>query len=126
MVNILTENMVNVGRELIERLDNKDLSINAALWLYSSDSDSWKLLISSPQVRHKGPRHLYKLIQSILFRFEKRPISLSDISVLDDRNKMISNLKTAIHTGKGFANIRFTHNFVNGILVEDAYIYRLN
>ena len=118
--------MVNTGRELIEQLDNKNLSINSALWLYSSDSDSWKLLIASPLVRHKGPRHLYKLIQSALLRFQRRPISLSDISVLDDKNKMISNLKSAVHTGQGLANIRFTHNFVNGILIEDAYIYRLN
>ena len=126
MVNLLTDNMIRVGRELIEYLDDKNLSINSAFWFYSSESNNWKLLLSSPKVRQNGPRYLYKLIQRALLTFPERHLSLSDISVLDDRNHMINNLKGAIHTGKGFSDIRFTHNFVNGVLIEDAYIYRLN
>jgi len=125
MVNILSERIIQTGREIVEKLDNMNLSITSALWLYSAEANQWRLVLVSPLVRQKGPRHLYKFVQSCLLKFSDRLISLSDITVLDDRNNMINILKGAIKTGKTLSSIRFTHNYVNGVLIEDAYIYRI-
>jgi hypothetical protein len=38
---------------------------------------------------------------------------------------MLSLLRVAISTGPGISGIRFTHNTINNVLIEDAYIYRL-
>jgi hypothetical protein len=52
-------------------------------------------------------------------------IALKDITVLDSNDSLIKLLKVAMKTGTGMHNMRFTGNVINGIPIEDTYIYRL-
>jgi hypothetical protein len=51
-------------------------------------------------------------------------ISVNDISIISTDNALAKLIKSAIHTGKEIAGIRFTGNVVNGVLIDDAFIYR--
>lgn len=126
-VNILTEKMISAGEELTKYLDQTHFEIDASLWLYNPESNTWRLIIASPEIRIHGPRKAYSRIQSLL---SKKPdinqtISLNDISVIEDRDPFITILRSVIKTGRKITKIRFTRNTINGMFIEDALIYRV-
>jgi hypothetical protein len=124
---VLTDEMIEAGAELTRRLDLTSLSVNASLWLYSPESGIWRLIIASPEVATSGPKKAYRKIRSVLF---EKPeglggMVLSDISVVEDYDPLISLLSTAVRTENGISGIRFSRNTINGQFIDDAYIYRL-
>jgi hypothetical protein len=38
---------------------------------------------------------------------------------------MVASLRSAVRTRPGIDGIRVTNNVINGLVIEDAYIYRL-
>lgn len=122
----LSEQMILAGSELTRRLDEAGLTVSAALWFFDPDSNYWRLIIASPEVRAKGVKAIYKEVQSVVRAIpEVQSIPLKDISVVDSNDPLISLMRVAIKTGDGIAGIRFARNMINGVLIEDAYIYRL-
>jgi len=123
----LSEQMIAAGSELIRRLDDAGLNVSGALWFYEPDSNYWRLIIVTAEVSAKGIKEVYREIQSVLRAIpeDKSIIGLSDISVVDSNDPLVSLLKVALKTGAGISGIRFSRNIVNGTLIEDSYIYRL-
>jgi hypothetical protein len=123
---VLVERDIQEGKDLIEALDKTEFKVDSSLWFYSSDSDEWRLLITSPFVEENGPRKSYGFIRSVLTQpSPPSGISLKNVSVLSPKHQLIKLLKTAISTGHDIAGIRFTRNVINNTLIEDAYIYRM-
>jgi hypothetical protein len=124
---ILVDKDIEDGRILIEALDRSKFIVDGALWFYYANSDEWRLLLVSPLVDKIGPKNSYAVIQSVIEDLTPRiGISLERISVLSPRNDLIRLLRVAIHTDRGISGIRFTRNTINGVFIEDAFIYRLN
>ena len=123
----LSEQMISAGSDLIRRLDEAGLKVSGALWFYETDSNDWRLIIVSPDVRAKGVKTVYEEVQSVVRATpgDQSIISLKDISVVDSDDSLISLLKIAIKTDNGIPRIRFSRNMINGTLIEDSYIYRL-
>lgn len=123
----LTTEMIEFGSDLIKGLDTSPLDIRAALWLYHSDTDYWRLVFATPAVVEDGPTKVYKKVQSTFKKLTKKPmlISLSDIAVVELDHPLVSILSIAIKTGPGISDIRFSNNTINGHVIDDAYIYRL-
>ena len=126
-VEVLTDTMISAGKELTRRLDAAGFRVDASLWSYSPESNSWHLIIASPEIKLRGPRRTYSKIQSILSKAPKarEEISLSDISVVESNAPLIKLLRVAIKTGRTISDIRFSRNTINGVFIEDAYIYRI-
>jgi hypothetical protein len=59
---VLSEQMIGAGAKLIERLDQSESNVQAALWLFLPEEKIWKLMIISPLVKTDGPRSFYKHI----------------------------------------------------------------
>jgi hypothetical protein len=123
----LTQEMIEAGAELTRLLDQSSLVVSASLWLYMPESNVWRLIIVSPEVRTLGPRKVYQKVQSVLSKasMKQYPVALKDISVAGDDDPIISLLRIAIRTNGGIAGIRFSKNTINGHFVEDAFIYRM-
>ncbi len=123
----LSEQMISAGSDLIRRLDETGLKVSGALWFYETDSNDWRLIIVSPDVRAKGVKTVYEEVQSVVRATpdDQSSISLKDISVVDSDDPLISLLKVAIKTDNGISRMRFSRNMINGTLIEDSYIYRL-
>jgi hypothetical protein len=124
----LSTDMISAGAELTRLLDESRLIVSASLWLYIPETNVWRFVIGSPEVRTHGPRKAYKKIQSVVSKMsEDQPkIPLKDITVVDSNDPLISLLRVAIGTtGNVISDIRVTHNVINGVLIEDAYIYRI-
>jgi hypothetical protein len=123
---ILTNEMIESGKALIQKMDEKGIQPDAALWLYFPDIQAYKLLIAEIKVGKIGPRDIYKKIQNILSKLPKeKKLSLDDIALAKPNAPIIALLKVALKTDPGISGIRFTNNVINGTVVEDAYIYRL-
>ena len=124
---ILTKEMIKNGAALIGKLDERSLQPDAALWFYFPDIQQWKLLIADVKVGQTGPKELYRKIQQILAEFsdEIEDIKLDDIALVKPDAPIITLLRVAIRTGPGISGVRFQKNVINGVLIEDSYIYRL-
>jgi len=124
----LSDSMIQSGIKLIERLDAVNTNIKSSFWFYVSEEKIWKLIIASPLVDTEGPREYYKKIVEVNSLAEEleETISLHDISVTNTSNQIVQLLKSAINTGKEIAGIRFSKNTINGMFIEDTYIYRSN
>lgn len=123
--NILTDEMKNAGRELISRLDNAKFKVNTAMWFFFPESDSWKLIIVSPEVKRLGPTKVYEKIRSIISKMPlETQISLKDISVMKTNEPLISSVRSFIKTGKGISEIPVISTSIHSHFIEDALIYR--
>lgn len=121
----LVEKDINEGKELIEALDEAGISVQAALWIYLSESDEWRFMIAIPMIDEKGPKKTYTHIQSILAKITPPTITLKDISIVSPNYDLIKLLKMVILTGPGIHGIRMKRNTVNNVFIEDVYIYRI-
>ena len=124
----LSRELIDAGAELIRRLDDRGIQTDAAFWFYFSDISAWKLVLAEVKVGKTGPKETYRQIQRTLTAAEEELslLGLDDITLMKPDAPMVGPLRTAVHTGPGIGGIRFTHNVVNGTLIEDAYIYRLS
>jgi len=122
----LSDEMIDFGTLFIALLDNNKLCIKAALWFYYSENKLWRFIIAMPGFDSEGPKHAYKKVLKVLNNMSDPKISLQNIQILDTSSKLILLLKMALKTDDSISGIRFTRNSINGILIEDAYIYRMN
>jgi hypothetical protein len=56
---------INEGRRLIRALCESRFDVVAAFWLFSSDSDRWRLLIASPIRDREGGVQAYSRLGSV-------------------------------------------------------------
>ena len=122
----LSAERIREGARLIEALDRTGVGPTAALWLYSSET-GWRLLLAEKSVASEGPRQAYRSVQKTLgaARNEIHHLSLSDISMTTPDMPIFRSLRRAVPSGHERAGIRFVGAVVDGMLIEDAYVYRL-
>ncbi len=113
------------ARKLIEALDKAGFPVGSAFWFYNPDSEEWRLFISSPEVDKKGPLRAYKTIQPVLKQLPEVTFGIDNIAAVGTKAPLVSLMRSAIKTGPGTSGIRLTRNVINGTLIEDAYVYRL-
>lgn len=124
----LTSEMISAGEDLVGRLAKAGFIVSAALWLYLSESDAWRFFIVNPEVETEGWKKAYKKVQSVIGKIpEEQPkIALKDISIVDLKEPLISPLQAALKRETGSANgVRFSRTALDGVFVDDAYIYRV-
>ncbi len=134
----LTPDMIVAGDELTRRLRRyKDFHLVCSLWLYTSESNNWKVVVATPLAESPGPIHVYQLIQGIIG--EDWPADLEmhlyTISVLRSNHSFVSALRSLGHfeiqelppgprpapTVRVGKRITFTR--IQDVFIEDALIY---
>jgi hypothetical protein len=124
----LTGEMISAGEDLVGRLAKAGFIVSAALWLYLSESDAWRFFIVNPEVETEGWKKAYKKVQSVISKIpEQQPkIALKDISIVDPKDPLISPLQAVIRReSAGADGIRFSRTVLDGVFIDDAYIYRV-
>ena len=123
----LTQELIESGKSLVQKLDASGAKVDAAFWFYFPDVGTWKLMLSLPALVVEGPKKAYRRIQSALGQLPaaERAFSLDDVAIAKPDAAILSLLRVALKTGPGISDIRFTDNVINGVVVNDAYIYRL-
>jgi len=123
----LTPQLIEEGAELLQALDASGLTPDAAFWFYSSDINAWKLVLAEMRVGPDGPREVYKQVQRTLDALSDtiKSFSLADVVVAKPDAAVVSVLKRALRVERNAGGVRFSQNVIDGVLIEDAYIYRL-
>jgi len=123
----LSKELIDAGTKLTKLLDENDFVATAAFWFFVVESEAWRFIVATPEVDKSGTRSAYKKVQDIISGNSdgNKTIHLKDISLVSPTNSLISLLKHAVRTGEEISGIRFSRNLINGVLIEDAYIYRL-
>lgn len=124
----LTEAMIEAGKQLLQVLDkNPEITVNAALWLYTPENNSWRFIVASPQTQKFGPKKMYEAVLSALSMIATTYpfLALTDIRVVTSDDDLIRRLHRLVVSGDDVA-IRFSRGVIDGRYIEDAYIYRVN
>lgn len=123
----LVSEKIDRGGRLIKKLDASSFPVTAAFWYYFPEAEHWRLVIASPMVDAKGRQAAYGEIHRIQRRAARLPLlSVGEITAVSPRDPLVKLLSSAIRTGSGLSGIAFSRNVVNGVYIEDAYIYRLS
>ena len=117
---------VEAGKQLIRALDVAGLEVKAAFWFYREEAEEWRLYIATPWVKEHGPREVYSRVLRVLKESKISSIDLSEISVIDPTDGLVTVLSLAFNTGPGITDIKCVGNTVNGIYIRAAHIYRMN
>lgn len=127
VVYTLTDEKIKAGKTLLEVCDVSKVTINAAFWFYFQDQETWKLMLSVKDINKNGPKSTYDKLQKLIKKNRlKEQLPLSEIALTKHKAPILDLLRLVIKTGPGIAGIRFTGNVVNGQLIPDVYIYRMN
>ncbi|MGH2361825.1 MAG: hypothetical protein ACRDGM_14960 [bacterium] len=123
----LTTQMIDAGRQLLELLDRQKFRARACFWFYFAESDRWRFVIASPEVRVRGPHAAYRKVQALARKVPDAAevFAPGDVTVVKDNDPLIVLLGKAISTGPGVSGVRFSNDSINGTFIDDAYIYRL-
>ncbi|RKZ53048.1 MAG: hypothetical protein DRR16_20840 [Candidatus Parabeggiatoa sp. nov. 3] len=123
---ILTNDMITVGKQLVQRLEDT-IPISDSFWFYVSEEESWRLFIVSPRVLTEGPKTVCHRVVNTLNadNDDEYALSFFNVSVTDEHYPYVSLLRNVRLSDKLFDS-RLTGVGVNGSgYIEDAYIYRL-
>jgi len=131
----LTTDMIEAGGELTTRLlQDRDFDLYCSLWLYTSESNAWKLVVGTSIAE---PIHAYRLIQGIIG--EDWPAHLDmhlySISVLRQDHSLVRAIRSLGHfeiqelpAGPRPAPTvrvpkKITLTRIQDVFIEDARIY---
>lgn len=119
---------IELGKSILSLLDQKGVCPTAFLWFYLPDNNSWRLVIASKKFDNKDQKDNYQdFIKTFGSEKSIKEVDLSNITILSGQNDLLSLLKVAIKTPHDATDgIKFTSNVINGVFIDDAYIYRLS
>lgn len=125
----LSPEMVKAGERLLAEFDRRQVPVRGMFWWYQAEPEIWRLIVVMPEVKSRGPILAYQKIQSILPDMpQNQPtLGLENISVWDAEDSIINLMRKAVRIGgKGVGGVRFSRNSIDGVYIDDAYIYRLD
>ena len=114
------------GQRLIDALNLSGLSTDSALWIYSSDSESWHLMLTS-EICGEGTLKAYKEILTIFRDFQPElKIDWTSLTAVSPKHELIEDLRQSqLQWHRNLSGRRLTDNMVNGVRVNDGYIYQI-
>jgi len=126
---VLVEQKQSEGERLVRALDGAGLPPSAAFWFYYPEADLWNLILAGSQFSaSKGaPIDPYRKIAGVTSQLKPpaTAVSIADIRTVEEGDPIVIALRTMVHTGADISSIRLTNNFINGIHIADALVYRL-
>ena len=123
---VLVDADVELGRQVVEALDASDLRARAAFWFYEPDAGEWRLFLGASMVDKEGPKAaLSEISKALETRGLRDRLPLYRISAVGLKTSIVKALRRVIKTGSDISGVRVTNNVVNGVLIHDAYIYRM-
>lgn len=114
----LVEADIDAGRALVKALDGAGVGVRGAFWFYLTDVDRWKLMIVSDAAK-QGSRDLYVKAISL-----KPELDLSKVEFVAPSSPIFAALSRYFRF-EGLSGVRVSRNMLDGVYVDDAYVYRL-
>ena len=115
------------GQRLIDALNLAGLATDSALWIYSSDSASWRLMLTSEICDREGTLKAYREILTVFRDVQPElKIDWTSLIAVSPHHELIEGLRQSqMLWNLNLSGRRLTNNMVNMMLVEDGYIYQI-
>ena len=121
----LVERDIGEGKRLLERLVGSGEKAPVALWLYDSDSESWRLVLAISQVA-KGAREGYYFIGAILKEMPQPfHLTLQDIKLVSPRDRLVKALLTDKRSARALTDRILPALKIGDAYLEGAYLYQV-
>jgi hypothetical protein len=115
------------GARFVRALDATGFPVTAALWIFDPQAEDWRLVIATPLIEAKGPKEVYGVLRAALHELQPEVVfGLNDVWVVSPKEPLIQLMGSLVNTGPSIVGRMFEKNVLNGVLLPDAYIYRLN
>lgn len=122
----LSEKFIADGRAFVQALDGAGVVSSAALWLWRGNENAWRFVLSSPLIDDKGGDMPVKIAAVLATMPQGFAVERANLLLFPPNDPAIQTLHKAIQTGPGITAMRMTGNVINGVRIDDAYVYRLN
>src|SRR5579864_8595487 len=117
---------VEKGSEILKVLDDANLKVRVALWLYSPDYEDWRLVLSSREFDQTDLVEAYGLVNSALdaagIPLEQTPPTL----ILSMSSPFVRTLRKIFGKAKSVEGMRLGGQMIGDRFVDDAYVYRVS
>ena len=122
---VLVDADVEMGRELLRILDEAKFPVTAAVWIFFPDIEEWRLVVRTP----KAEKNLQQALLELAVLLDKqgdlrKRLDLSRVKLVPPKDKILAAMSSIVKVD-GISSIRFSRNLVDGVLIDDALIYRL-
>lgn len=113
------------GERVLQILDLAGFKVSVALWLYTSEFEAWRLHIASPLVETEGLKNAYVQLFSALRSSDPDLADSVTITLVGTRDPFIRALKRTFGMTSNVHGMRLGGNVIDGVSVEQAYVYRI-
>lgn len=118
------EILVRTGQTLVNALDKASFSPRLAMWVHSTDTDTWKLWIVPPK-GFLDKKAFYRKVAEVISnnRNELAGINVSDTEMVLDNHPAMQGIGRFIRA-PGLGSIFFSGNRFNNFYLPDGIIIR--
>ena len=117
---------ISRGAQILDVLDRAGIKVTAALWMFLSEYEDWRLVISARQFDLPDPRDAYYLLHQSLAAAGVSPRQIPTILILPTSDPLIRELRRIFGKAKSVEGMRLGGQMFGGRFVEDAYAYRIS
>ncbi|MGQ0683383.1 hypothetical protein [Bradyrhizobium sp.] len=122
---VLVDADVEMGRELVRILDEANFPVTGAAWIFFPDVEEWRLIIRTPKAEKNLQQALLEMAVALDERGDlRRRLDLARVKLVPPKDKVLAAMGSIVRA-EGLSAIRFSRNVINGVLIDDALIYRL-
>jgi hypothetical protein len=122
--------MVNVdidrGAEVLDALDRAKVKVAVAAWMYLSEYEDWRLILSARQFDALDIRDAYGLLHDSLAAAGLTRRNTPTIMILPLTDPSIKALRRIFAKAKNVEGMRLGGQMIGDRFVEDAYVYRIS
>lgn len=120
----LTPSDIEFGKRVTEALDKAKFPFNGTLWLYDESAEDWEFVVVTPLVDEEGRRESYLKLSKTVSAVAASDTQLLRLTVMSP-NQAIFKAIRSIFKVPGVGSVRVQNTVLNGIPVQDAYLYRV-
>jgi len=122
--------LVNVdlerGLQVVRALESGNLKIGAALWLYATEYEDWRMFIAARALDELKPRAAYRYLDELLIAAGLRTEETPPIVILPMADPFIKGLRRIFGKAKSVEGIRLGLQTIGDRFVEDSFVYRIS
>ena len=117
--------LVSDGTKLVQWLDESKLKPRAAMWVFNSETDTWRLwIVPAKEITDK---YEFYLALSDIISDHRDEIPGFDISAVEfkaDNHPAVAGINNVLHM-EGLGSAHFSNNRFNGFLLPDGIVLRM-
>lgn len=117
---------VSQGSEIVEALELAHVKVSVALWMFLSEFEDWRLVVSSRQFDTADPRDAYRLLHASLLEAKIASKKTPAIIILPTSDPFIRELRRIFGKTKSADGMRLGGQMIGDRFVQDAYVYRIS